>query len=60
MMQEKTAAADIASEVIDATRWAQLVTLVKENQLVTALCLFLLWQTGALLTVSQEVSGVMC
>lgn len=58
-MQQK-AAAEIATEVIDATRWAQLVTLVKENQLVTALVLFLLWQTGALLSVSQEVSGVMC
>ena len=58
-MQQK-AAAELATEVIDATRWAQLVTLVKENQLVTALVLFLLWQTGALLSVSQEVSGVMC
>lgn len=50
----------VAQKAIDATRWVQLVTLVKENQLVTALCLFLLWQTGAFLTVSQEVSGVMC
>ena len=47
-------------EVIEATRWAQLATLVKENQLVTALCLFILWQTGTLLTLSQEVGGVMC
>lgn len=53
-------AAELTSEVVDATRWAQLVTLVKENQLVTALCLFILWQTGTLLTVSQEVGGVMC
>jgi hypothetical protein len=52
--------ASLAESAIDATRWAQLVTLVKENQLVTALCLFVLWQTGALLTVSQEVGGVMC
>jgi hypothetical protein len=53
-------ASDLASTALDATRWAQLVTLVKENQLVTALCLFVLWQTGAILTMSQEVSGVMC
>ena len=53
-------AVEAASEILEATKWAQLVTLVKENQLVTALCLFVLWQTGALLTVSSEVSGVMC
>lgn len=47
-------------EIVEATRWAQVVTLVKENQLVTALCLFILWQTGTLLTISQEVGGVMC
>lgn len=47
-------------EVLEATRWAQILTLVKENQLVTALCLFILWQTGTLLTLTNEVSGVMC
>lgn len=47
-------------DALEVTRWAQLVTLVKENQLVTALCLFILWQTGTLLTISTEVSGVMC
>ncbi len=52
--------ADATEAALEATRWAQIVTLVKENQLVTALCLFVLWQTGALLTMSQEVSGVMC
>jgi len=41
-------------------RFAQIVTLVKENQLVTALCLFILWQTGALLSAAEQVSGVMC
>ncbi len=45
---------------IAASRIQTLVTLVKENQLVTALVLFLLWQTGALLTVTDQVSGVMC
>ncbi len=45
---------------IAASRIQTLVTLVKENQLVTALVLFLLWQTGALLTVTEQVSGVMC
>ena len=49
-----------AEKVVDAARLAQLATLVKENQLVTALVLFILWQTGALLAVSSEVAGVMC
>lgn len=49
-----------AAKLVEATRWAQIVTLVKDNQLVTALCLFILWQTGALLAVSSEVAGVVC
>jgi len=36
---------------------AQLVTLVKENQLVTALVVFVLWQAGAFVTVSDTVGG---
>jgi len=46
--------------VIDATRYAQLVALVKENQLVTALVLFALWQSGALLSAYGYVQGGMC
>lgn len=53
-------ASDAVNTAITATRWAQLVTLVKDNQLVTALCLFVLWQTGALLTVSSTAGGVIC
>jgi len=46
--------------VVASAKLAQLATLVKENQLVTALVLFILWQTGALLSVSSEIGGVMC
>lgn len=56
-MSQVPAAVDKA---VDAARVAQLISLVKENQLVTALCLFLLWQAGAFLTISNEISGVMC
>ncbi len=49
-----------AEKVVDAARVAQLVTLVKENQLVTALVLFLLWQGGAFFTATSYASGVMC
>ena len=47
-------------EAIKLTRYAQIAALVKENQLVTALVLFCLWQTGAILTVTEHASGVMC
>lgn len=47
-------------KVLASARAAQILNLVKENQLVTALVLFILWQTGALLTVSEQVTGVMC
>jgi len=47
-------------EVIPVARAAQLITLVKENQLVTALVCFLLWQIGALATAQSYASGVMC
>jgi len=45
---------------IDLTRTAQLIALVKENQLTTALVCFLLWQIGALATAQSYASGVMC
>ena len=51
-------------EVIEKTtavvKAAQIATLVKENQLITALVLFCLWQTGALLSLQQHASGVVC
>ena len=48
------------NSAITATRWAQILTLVKDNQLVTALCLFVLWQTGAILSVSTAAGGAIC
>lgn len=49
-----------ADKVVDAARIAQLVSLVKENQLVTALICFLLWQIGALASAHSYAAGVMC
>lgn len=49
-----------AEKIVAAARVAQITALVKENQLITALCLFVLWQTGAILSASQYASGVMC
>ena len=45
---------------ITAAKAAQILTLVKENQLVTALVLILLWQVGAFYSAQQYAAGVMC
>ena len=45
---------------IDAAKWSQIVTLIKENQLVTALALFVLWQSGALLSAYTTAGGAIC
>lgn len=58
MRQDAAKAA--AEAAMDATRWAQIVELVKENQLLTALGLFLLWQTGAILSAATYVQGGVC
>ena len=49
-----------ADKVTTAVRTAQLVSLVKENQLVTALVLFVLWQSGALLSAYSTAGGAIC
>ena len=49
-----------ADKVIAAAKAAQILQLVKENQLVTALVLFLLWQVGAFYSAQQYAAGVMC
>ncbi len=45
---------------ITAAKAAQLMTLIKENQLVTAFVLFFLWQTGAFLSAATYVQGGVC
>jgi hypothetical protein len=49
-----------AETVITAAKAAQLMTLIKENQLVTALVLFVLWQSGALLSAYSTAGGAIC
>lgn len=51
---------ETVDNVITATRYAQIITLVKENQLVTALVLFCLWQSGALLSAYSTAGGAIC
>lgn len=51
---------ETVEKVMDATKWAQILTLVKENQLFTALVLFTLWQSGALLSAYSTAGGAIC
>lgn len=51
---------ETAQKVVAAAKAAQIMQLVKENQLVTALVLFLLWQSGALLTAYSTAGGAIC
>lgn len=49
-----------AETAVEVAKLTQLIALVKENQLVTALVLFALWQSGALLSAYGYVQGGMC
>ena len=49
-----------AEKIVAAAKMAQIYALIKENQLITALCLFVLWQAGAFVSAYQYTSGVMC
>ncbi len=51
---------ETTEKAISAAKAAQIMTLVKENQLVTALVLFILWQSGALLSAYSTAGGAIC
>ncbi len=51
---------EIIEKTIDVARAAQIADFVRQNQILTAVCLFVLWQTGAFLSAYNEVSGVVC
>ena len=52
--------AETIKEATTAVKAAQIAALIKENQLVTALVLFFLWQTGALISAASYVQGGVC
>lgn len=56
----KIAGTEVAEKALETAKVAQLVQLVRENQLTTALVLFLLWQGGAFLSAYSYVQGGMC
>jgi hypothetical protein len=45
---------------VKIAKTAQILAYVKENQLLTALSLFILWQAGAFIYAYNTVSGAMC
>jgi len=48
----------IPKTAVDATRVAQILNLVKDNQMVTAIIVFLLWQAGAIAQAATVLAGV--
>lgn len=51
---------EVVKQIVEVTKYAQIVQLVKDNQLLTALGLFILWQTGAFLSAYSAIQGGMC
>ncbi len=51
---------DVVKSTITAAKAAQLMQLVRDNQLVTAFVLFFLWQSGALLSAYTTAGGAIC
>ena len=47
---------DVPEKIVPLAKGAQIVQLVKDNQLVTAVIVFVLWQAGALAT-AVEYAG---
>lgn len=45
---------------ITVARAAQIMQLIKDNQLATAAVLFILWQSGALLSAYSTAGGAIC
>ena len=48
------------NQAISVAKAAQIAEFVRNNQILTAVCLFVLWQTGAFLSAYGQVQGAMC
>ncbi len=51
---------EVIEKSIDVAKAAQIAAFVRENQILTALVLFVLWQTGAFLSAMTYVQGGVC
>lgn len=50
----------VVAAVDEASQVGQIIQLVKENKMITALVVFVLWQTGTLLDMYLQVQGGVC
>ncbi len=48
----------VPQKALDASKMAQIVQLVRDNQMMTAVIVFLLWQAGAIAQASTYIGGV--
>ena len=51
---------EVIEKTIDVAKAAQIAVFVRENQLLTAAIMFVLWQTGAFLSAATYVQGGVC
>ncbi len=51
---------EVIEKSIDIAKAAQIAVFVRENQLLTAVVLFVLWQAGAFVSALGYVQGGMC
>ncbi len=47
-------------EAVQVAKTAQIIAYIKDNQLLTALCLFVLWQAGAFISMMNSAQGAIC
>ena len=50
----------VVKDAVQVAKTAQIIAYIKDNQLLTALCLFVMWQAGAFLTAVQAAQGAVC
>ena len=47
-------------DAVQVAKAAQILSYIKENQLLTSLGLFILWQTGAIVAAMSTAQGAVC
>jgi hypothetical protein len=50
----------VVKDAVQVAKTAQILLYIKENQLLTALAVFVLWQTGAFISMMSTAQGAMC
>jgi hypothetical protein len=51
---------EVVEKAVTAAKAAQIAQLIKDNQMLTAACLFILWQAGAFMSAYGYIQGGMC